>query len=363
MLLRTRISRLVLVGVTAFAFICAPSAGGQGVSYAVAPSSDLTEDCQVNFDDLAVLAGVWLESDEALNMAGSDRIDLVDVEALSEDWLKRGDAPCDECKDWQQRHPEWIFCDDFEDDTPLRRQGRYFEISSDDGDFRVADGVGLNGSRGMRVLFQAGEVSAGALHLAFGRVPGSYFDKGIRPDEDFREIYYRMYLRHEAGWQGSPAKLSRAFIFAGSDWSQAMIAHLWSSGDYLLIDPASGVNENGVVATTKYNDFDHLRWLGYKRGLTPLFATEQADTWFCIEVHVRLNDPGQSNGVHEFWIDGKLEARRTGLNFVDTYTDYGINAVYLENYWNSGSTRRQERYFDSFVVSTQRIGCLCATEQ
>ena len=45
--------------------------------------------------------------------------------------------------------------------------------------------------------FQAGEVSAGALHLAFGRVPGSYFDQGIRPDEDFRDIYYRVYLRNQ----------------------------------------------------------------------------------------------------------------------------------------------------------------------
>jgi len=170
-----------------------------------------------------------------------------------------------------------------------------------------------------------------------------------------------MYLRNQAGWQGSPAKLSRAFIFAGSNWSQAMIAHLWSTGDYLLIDPASGV-ENGNVVTTRYNDFDHLHWLGHQKGVTPLFATDNADKWFCIEAHVRLNDPGQSNGVQEFWINGNLETRRTGLNFVDTYSDYGINAVYLENYWNAGSPKLQERYFDSFVVSTKRIGCLCATE-
>ncbi len=45
-----------------------------------------------------------------------------------------------------------------------------------------------------------------------------------------------------------------------------------------------------------------------------------------MEAHVHLNDPGQANGVQEFWINGKLEARRTGLNF---------------------------------VVSTRRIGCLC----
>lgn len=271
-----------------------------------------------------------------------------------------GDAndPPSECRDWQARHPEWIFCDDFETDRPLRGAGRYFEYDGDDGDFAVVEGVGLNGSRGMRVRFQPEEVGAGALHLAFGRVPSRYFDKGIRPDEDFRDIYYRLYVRHQAGWQGSPAKLSRAFVFAGADWSQAMIAHLWSSGDYLLVDPASGVDGNGHVVTTRYNDFDHLHWLGNQRGVTPIFATENADIWFCIEAHVRLNDPGKSNGVHEFWIDGRLEARRTDLNFVDGYSDYGINAVYLENYWNAGSPKLQERYFDNFVVSTKPIGGL-----
>jgi hypothetical protein len=215
----------------------------------------------------------------------------------------------------------------------------------------------------MRVLFQAGEVSAGALHLAFGRVPGGYFDRGIRSGEDFRDIYYRVYLRQQPGWEGNPAKLSRAFVFAGTNWSQAMIAHLWTAQNFLLIDPASGVDDEGNVVTTRYNDFANLRWLGCQRGITPIFASDHAGKWFCIEAHVCLNDPGRSNGVHEFWIDGQLEARRTGLNFVGTYTDYGINAIYLENYWNDGSPRLQERYFDSFVVSTRRIGCLCPVEK
>jgi len=47
---------------------------------------------------------------------------------------------------------------------------------------------------------------------------------------------------------------------------------------------------------------------------------------------------------------------------VGTYADYGINAIFPGNYWNSGSSKLQERYFDSFVVSTQRIGCLCVAE-
>jgi hypothetical protein len=44
------------------------------------------------------------------------------------------------------------------------------------------------------------------------------------------------------------------------------------------------------------------------------------------------------------------------LNFIGTYTDYAINAVYFENYWNSGSVKLQERYFDNIVISKSPIG-------
>ncbi|MBT8405076.1 MAG: hypothetical protein KJP18_14530, partial [Gemmatimonadetes bacterium] len=80
-------------------------------------------------------------------------------------------------------------------------------------------------------------------------------------------------------------------------------------------------------------------------------------SWYCVEARVRLNDAGQTNGVFQLWIDDVLEAERTGLNWVGAYSAYGLNAVYLENYWNSGSPVAQERYLDNFVVSTQRIGC------
>ena len=66
---------------------------------------------------------------------------------------------------------------------------------------------------------------------------------------------------------------------------------------------------------------------------------------------------GQSDGVFELWIDGVLEASRTGLNWLGSYSAYGLNAIFLESYWNAGSPVAQERYFDDFVVSETRVGC------
>jgi len=263
-----------------------------------------------------------------------------------------------ECDNWKVNHPEWIFCDDFESTGAMVATSRYFEYDDNKGDFKPMASVGLKGSRGMRTLWQSGEVEAGNLKLAFGRNPSTYMSKGIRDKEDFREVYYRMYVRSQDGWVGDPYKLSRATVVAKSDWSQAMIAHIWGDqAERLKVDPAKCVDASGKVTCVGYNDFGHLQWIGSKSGITKPFTGTNAGKWMCVEAHVRLNDPGQANGVHEFWIDDKLEARREGLDFVGSYKEYGLNGVFLENHWNSGSPKVQERYFDNFVVSTKRISC------
>jgi hypothetical protein len=285
----------------------------------------------------------------------SDGFETGDTSRWGQDWSS---AP--EC---DSPEPAWIWCDDFEAD----RLDGYFEYVDDDGDFLRLAGVGLDGSYGMRVRFQQGEVSAGALHLAFGKTPSSYIDPVDEGTAKYREIYWRMYLRHQAGWTGGGGdKLSRATVFATSNWAQAMIAHVWSgtsspSGGsakyHLLLDPASGTDTAGNLQTTTYNDFPNLRWLGIDQGDTPLFDVDHVGQWYCVEARVKLNDAGQSNGVFELWIDGQLDAQRTGLNWLGAYDAYGINAVFFENYWNSGSPVAQERFWDNIVVSTARIGC------
>ena len=268
------------------------------------------------------------------------------------------------CCEWQTKHPEWVWCDDFESDQALVE--RYFEYSDDDGDFAVADGVGVDGSRGLRAVFQKGEVSAGSLKKSFGRTKHPYIGRHAeRPGESFPEIFWSFSFRRQADWiGGGGAKLTRATVMASANsWSQGMIAHLWSSGPnnhYLLIDPASGISPQGILKSRRYNDFPNLRWLGNQPGKFPLFAKKYADRWFTIEAHVKLNTPGKSDGVFEYWIDGQLQVRKDQLNWHGDWNrnpDHPmINAIFLENYWNAGSPKVQERYFDNLIISTRRIG-------
>ena len=254
-------------------------------------------------------------------------------------------------------NPSVIWYDDFNGPASHLSQ-QYLEYDSDGGDFVPVTTEALGGAgKSMRAVFQAGEVEAGRLNLVFGRNPMDYRDVAVRPTEDFRDLYWRVYVKHEDGWTGDPAKMSRAISFAASDWSEAMIAHVWSgSATHLLIDPARGVNSSSQVVTHGYNDFANLSWLGNQSGTYPIFATAESGRWVCVEAHAKLNTPGQSDGLFTLTIDGRLDASRTGLNFVYSWQDYGLNAVFLENYWNSGSPVAQSRFFDDFVVSTSPIG-------
>lgn len=272
--------------------------------------------------------------------------------------LAAGAYAASECEGWQTRHPEWIFCDDFEAAGPLLAAGRYFEVGDNGGAFRPAGGEGWHGSAAMRTDWKAGQVDAGNLKLGFGRSSSAYFSKGIRSGEDFREVYYRMFVRLQPGWKGNPYKLSRATVLAKSDWSQAMIAHLWAdAGQGLQLDPVRCVDAAGAVRCSGYNDFNNMQWIGAKPGKSQIFGGGYDGRWLCVEAHVKLNGAGRSDGVQEFWLDDTLEARREGLDFVGGYSAYGINGVFFENYWNSGSPQAQSRWFDNIVVSTRRIGC------
>lgn len=257
---------------------------------------------------------------------------------------------------FSEADPAIIFHDEF-DLSPDQNPG-YFEYTTETKEsFVRADDGGMEGG-GMSACFEKGQVTVGTLKVMFGRK--AFSQRGLRPDETFREIYWRVYVKHEAGWEGNPSKLGRATCLVTPNWAQGFIAHVWGgSGDFLCIDPATGIRDNRLV-TTKYNDFEHLKWLGCKNGKIPIFSKAESGRWVCVESHVKLNTPDRADGVFELWVDGKLEASHEDLDWHGGWQEFAINAVFLENYWNDGSAKRQSRSFDNFVISTQPIGPVAA---
>jgi len=249
----------------------------------------------------------------------------------------------------QEGDPATIWYDDFNGPAKTYAQGS--SPLDDRESFGGAPGASL------ACVYEKGTQGKGGRMVFFGDCP-AYRDKVVRKGEKFDEIYWRIYVKHQPGWTGGgEAKLSRATSLVTENWAQAMIAHVWSGpGDSLTLDPARGVIGDHVV-TTHYNDFTHLHWLGNSPASTFKFSSaSEAGWWVCVESYAKLNTPGQRDGVNLLWIDGHLEAERKNLNWRGSYTEHGINAVFLEGYWNQGSPVTQTRWLDNFVISTKPIG-------
>ena len=251
--------------------------------------------------------------------------------------------------------PAWLWCDDFDTD----RLAQYFEYSPGEAAFVRAPGEGRGGSYAMAAHYNPTRSDAGSLKVAFGKVPDRYFRPVDSGTTAYRDVYWRWYILHPTTWLGGgPDKMTRALGIVTAAWAQSVLGHVWDgANDKLYLDPASGTDVSGAVRTTAYNDFAHLRWLGATASATNIYDAAHLGRWVCIEAHLRLNDVGRPNGVFQLWIDGAMEASLTRLNWLGSYSGYGINAVFFENYWNDRSPVAQTRYWDNIVVSTERIGC------
>lgn len=83
--------------------------------------------------------------------------------------------------------------------------------------------------------------------------------------------------------------------------------------------------------------------------------------WTCIEGHVRMNTPGQANGLIEAWMDGKKVFSQGSLAFRRPGESVGIREMW-DNVYFGGSYPTPNTLgliLDEIVVSTTgRIGCL-----
>ncbi|MDX2505577.1 MAG: hypothetical protein QNL62_14020 [Gammaproteobacteria bacterium] len=259
-------------------------------------------------------------------------------------------------------NPNVIWCDSFEDEdlgsgNTVDENYYIFDKGSDPENMVRVNNQSIHGVYALKHHWNAGAGSGGtgSFIRTFGRNPAN---SQSHSSQDFNDIYWRFYIKLQAGFSGQPNKLTRATIFTDKNWAQAMIAHMWAlNNGPLELDPATGIDLNtNLLASTGWNDFANLTFLGKVKGNTLLVP----DTWYCVEAHVKLNTPDQTNGAFEYWRDDKLQASRSDLNWVGTWNDYGINTIMISNYWNETSPKEQERYIDALVISTERIGCLVA---
>ena len=295
-----------------------------------------------------ILMGPWLAATGVLGPS---------AEAGQDVEVPRVESVVPVAKQAHEGDPAVIWYDSF--DGPESVQEQYLEYKAGTPGSKRSEKESLGGAgKSMELFYAKGSQGVGGRKLVFGDCP---FGRPVRKGEKFADVYWRIYVKHPKGWAGAPAKMSRATGFASSQWTQAFILHVWSGkGATLTLDPARGVRD-GQVATTKYNDFGNLKWIGNSpSGSFPIHATEESGRWVCVEARLKLNTPGKKDGSAALWVDGILDTERKEMDFRDTYEAHAINAVLLEAYWNEGSPVDQYRWYDDFVVSTKPIGPVTA---
>ena len=82
--------------------------------------------------------------------------------------------------------------------------------------------------------------------------------------------------------------------------------------------------------------------------------------WVCLEMMMRLNTPGAADGEMAFWVDDQLAHSVAGMHWRDI-AELELNKARLQHYIAVGDATQSNRvWFDNFVVSPSRIGCLGA---
>jgi hypothetical protein len=83
-------------------------------------------------------------------------------------------------------------------------------------------------------------------------------------------------------------------------------------------------------------------------------------TWHHYETRVKINTPGQHDGIVQSWYDGELVLDRQDIRFRDVST-FAVDMLRFDTYFGGASSdyapsKDEYAYFDNVTISTRRIG-------
>jgi hypothetical protein len=246
------------------------------------------------------------------------------------DKLPVNETPCVDCPNTDS---SIILCDDFEGDDldanyeeVNKRPGEQMNLSSDDS---------FSGAQSLRQNYTTGQVDAGWVVK-------------VKEDGFPDHLFARWYHKFENGFEGLPPKMARIRNREYINWKTGFAYHTW-------IDDGLLNASLYVPQSTQANSAGYL-----PAHFTSFSYADKANigVWVCIEMEIKLNTPGEADGEYRLWVNNRKEAEKINVDFRGS-TNLKITEVMLDTYWNAGSPKEQARYYDDFVISTNRIGCSC----
>lgn len=226
----------------------------------------------------------------------------------------------------EKRSPAWIFCDDFESGSLDSYQDKSTNGLS------ISNEQAFRGNLAVKQHYTTGQKAAGWLSYISNQLPD--------------HIFIRWYHFFQSGYETAPAKMLRVQNRNHQgDWSKQFAVHVWATNNLLTLDTYSKFSQQRnasdwlAVATSNYN----------------AIAAENLNRWVYFELEVKLNQSGASDGLFRLWADDKLIIEKLNVD-IRGDSNLGFNEVMIDTYFNAGASSPLSRYYDNFVVSSEKIG-------
>lgn len=180
------------------------------------------------------------------------------------------------------------------------------------------------------------------------------------PETD--NVYVRWYQKWGANWiwPGDQQKLIKI-----KGWEQSQNFKISWSNDFINLtkrSPDGMSNEAYVFSALNPGEKNSDYLMADSDQQTSNYKLEK-NRWYCIEVMVKSNTPGQNNAEFAYWIDGGLKFHLTNTNNRGSSTG-GINTIELQHVlqdeYNAPSSVDTPTWMDNIAISDTKIGCLGA---
>ncbi len=188
------------------------------------------------------------------------------------------------------------------------------------------------------------------------------FQKKIGSEPE--KIYFRYYLRLADDWNqtvqgGKLPGISGTYGVAGWGGRKSDGNNGWSArGKFNLTIPA----DNPLAGMTPIGTYCYHADMAGFYGTNWIWSKDyrgflEKNRWYCIEQHLKLNTPGEKDGIIRAWIDGRPAFEKTDIRFRH------VDKPKIEQIWMNvyhGGTKRspydQHVCIDKVVVARKYIG-------
>lgn len=247
-----------------------------------------------------------------------------------------------------------LLFEDFEDPEYKRNWTVHWNYPVGAGVVEVPDKPVFSGNRSAFLFNREGQ------HPAEGE--GEYVPATAVDDVAFA----RLYLMLEEGFSMGTANQLKLFAMRGG----ADLAQTYGGAG----EPPSGRNK--FSATLALDNWPELHFYVYHSEQPDLwgewfychrfFCSVPIKTgrWYCMEMMLRNNTPGENDGELRAWLDEKLVIKVGNLRFRDI-PEMQIRRFSIISYFGGGgpentSPKDQKVFIDNYVVSRSRVGCAVA---